>query len=75
MDALIYTVMSGAERALRAQQVHANNLANLETDGFRADLELARSEAVTRGYGYDARHLSRMEANAVAARAGVTRET
>jgi len=75
MDALIYTVMSGAERALRAQQVHANNLANLETGGFRADLELASSEAVTRGYGYDARHMSRMEAHAVASREGVTRET
>lgn len=75
MDALIYTVMSGAERALRAQQVHANNLANLDTGGFRADLELASSEAVTRGYGYDARHMSRMEANVVASREGVTRET
>jgi len=75
MDALVYTVMSGAERALRAQQVHANNLANLETGGFRADLELASSEAVTRGYGYDARHMSRMEANAVASREGATRET
>jgi flagellar basal-body rod protein FlgF len=75
MDALIYTVMSGAERALRAQQVHANNLANLETGGFRADLELAASEAVTRGYGYDARHMSRMEANTVASREGATRET
>jgi flagellar basal-body rod protein FlgF len=75
MDAMIYTVMSGAERALRALQVHANNLANLETGGFRADLELASSEAVTRGYGYDARHMSRMEANAVASREGVTRET
>lgn len=75
MDAMIYTVMSGAERALRAQQVHANNLANLDTGGFRADLELASSEAVTRGYGYDARHMSRMEANVVASREGVTRET
>jgi flagellar basal-body rod protein FlgF len=48
MDALIYTAMSGAERAMRAQQVHANNLANLETPGFRADLELATAQAVGR---------------------------
>jgi flagellar basal-body rod protein FlgF len=75
MDALIYTVMSGAERSLRAQQVHANNLANLDTGGFRADLELASSEAVTRGYGYDARHMSRLQANAVAGQEGATRET
>ena len=74
MDALIYTVMSGAERALRAQQVRANNLANLETPGFRADLELATSQTVS-GYGYDARHLNQLEANAVAARGGTVRET
>ena len=34
MDALIYTAMSGADRALRAQQVHANNLANIEMAAF-----------------------------------------
>jgi Flagellar basal body rod protein len=75
MDALIYTLMSGAERGLRAQQIHANNLANLETGGFRADLELATSRAVDTGYGYDARHMSQLQANAVASREGVMRET
>src|SRR5690606_4835470 len=75
MDALIYTLMSGAERSLRAQQVHANNLANADTGGFRADLELARSETVTQGYGYDARHMSRLEANALSTRQGALRET
>lgn len=74
MDALIYTVMSGAERAMRAQQVHANNLANLETGGFRADLELASSQAVP-GYGFDARHVSGMQTNAVTSREGANRET
>jgi flagellar basal-body rod protein FlgF len=74
MDALIYTAMSGAERTLRAQQVHANNLANLETAGFRADLELATSEAVP-GYGYDTRHMSKLQADAQSSRAGVVRET
>src|SRR5690606_6491223 len=75
MDALIYTLMSGAERSLRAQRVHANNLANVDTNGFRADLELASSEAVTTGYGYDARHMSRLEANSVASREGPVRQT
>jgi flagellar basal-body rod protein FlgF len=75
MDALIYTLMSGAERSLRAQQLHANNLANIETNGFRADFEVAISEAVTRGYGYDSRHMSRLEANAVSTRTGALRET
>ena len=74
MDALIYTAMSGAERALHAQQVHANNLANLETGGFRADLELATSQAV-RGTGYDARHLGELQADALSTRPGALRAT
>lgn len=74
MDALIYTVMSGAERAMQAQQVHANNLANLETGGFRADLELARSQAVP-GYGFDARYVADIQTNTVSSREGATRET
>jgi len=74
MDALIYTVMSGAERALRAQQVRANNLANIDTPGFRVDLELSVGQSVS-GYGYDARHLNRLEANAVGMKGGAVRET
>jgi flagellar basal-body rod protein FlgF len=63
MDALIYTAMSGAERALRGQQVHANNLANIDTGGFRANMELSAAQAVN-GYGYDDRHMSQLQANA-----------
>jgi flagellar basal-body rod protein FlgF len=74
MDALIYTAMSGAERALHAQQVHANNLANLETGGFRADLELATAQSVP-GYGYDDRHMGELQANAISTRSGALRET
>lgn len=74
MDALIYTVMSGAERAMKAQQVHANNLANVETPGFRADLELATTYAVP-GSGYDARHMSQLQADTVSGRQGAVRET
>lgn len=74
MDALIYTAMSGAERALRAQQVHANNLANIETAGFRADLELATQQVVP-GYGYNTRVMSRMQANALNGHEGTVRET
>lgn len=74
MDALIYTLMSGAERSMRAQQVHANNLANLETNGFRADLDMALSEAVP-GTGFDARHMAKLETNAVTSRAGAVRAT
>lgn len=74
MDALIYTAMSGAERAMRGQQVHANNLANADTNGFRANLELAQA-ANLHGYGYDDRHMSQIQANAVTDRQGVLRQT
>jgi flagellar basal-body rod protein FlgF len=74
MDKLIFTALSGAEHTLRAQQVHANNLANMDTAGFRANLEMASSEALG-GYGYDDRHLARSSADAISTRAGVVRET
>ncbi|KUY99841.1 MULTISPECIES: flagellar basal body rod protein FlgF [unclassified Burkholderia] len=74
MDALIYTAMSGADRAWHGLEVHANNLANAQTDGFRAELEMAQSRAV-RGYGYDSRHLAKPESGAVSGRAGVLAET
>jgi flagellar basal-body rod protein FlgF len=74
MDKLIFTALSGAERTLRAQQVHANNLANMETAGFRANLELASSRALG-GFGYDDRHLATVQADAISTRAGSVRET
>ena len=69
MDALIYSAMAGAERALKAQQVRANNLANAGTTGFRADMEGASSQAVS-GFGYDARYMSRLQADTVNLRSG-----
>ncbi|MCS3806825.1 flagellar basal-body rod protein FlgF [Chromobacterium alkanivorans] len=74
MDALIYTAMSGADRMLKAQQIHANNIANAETGGFRADIGVSTSQTVP-GYGYDARHLSQNGANAVDMRSGAVVET
>jgi len=74
MDKLIFTAVSGAERTLRAQQVRANNLANADTPGFRANIELASVQAMS-GYGYDDVHLSRTEADAISTRAGTVRET
>lgn len=74
MDALIYSAMSGAEYALKAQQVRANNLANAGTTGFRADMELAASQTVA-GFGYDARHMSRLQADAVRMRTGTLVQT
>ena len=74
MDKLIYTVMTGAERAFHAQQVHANNLANADTTGFRADYEVAGTQAVP-GYGYDSRHQSSGTTEVVSQRTGTVRET
>jgi flagellar basal-body rod protein FlgF len=74
MDKLIFTAVSGAERTLRAQQVRANNLANMETAGFRANLE-QQSSAALGGYGYDDRHLARSESDTISTRSGAVRET
>ncbi|MFB9157431.1 flagellar basal body rod protein FlgF [Chromobacterium violaceum] len=74
MDKLIYTAMSGAGRMLRAQQIHANNLANAETGGFRADIDTAVSQQVP-GYGYDARLLSQNAPTALSDRNGTVVET
>jgi len=47
MEKVIYTAMSGAEYALTAQQIHANNLANANTTGFRADFERVQAYPIT----------------------------
>ncbi len=46
MDHLLYVAMTGAKHDARAQAVHANNLANVLTTGFRADFVQARSMQV-----------------------------
>jgi len=60
MDRLGYTAMTAASRTLNSLQVHANNLANVNTPGFRADLDMAKAVAVE-GYGYDSRHMALMK--------------
>lgn len=56
MDHLIYTAMSGASRSLEQQQIRANNLSNVNTSGFRSDLDRASALAV-QGSGYDSRYV------------------
>lgn len=46
MDKLLYLSMTGAAENMRAQQAHANNLANATTTGFKADLAQARAMPV-----------------------------
>lgn len=64
MDRLGYTAMTAASRTQLSLQVRANNLANVSTNGFRADLEQARAASVD-GYGYDSRHLTLAQNNGV----------
>ncbi|KEA64327.1 Flagellar basal-body rod protein FlgF [Marinobacterium lacunae] len=54
MDKLLYVSMTGARENMLAQRVHANNLANATTTGFKADLEQARAMRVL-GDGYESR--------------------
>ena len=51
MDRLIYTAMSGATQALEQQSVVANNLANVSTTGFRAQLANFRDVPMAFGDG------------------------
>jgi flagellar basal-body rod protein FlgF len=46
MDHSLYVAMTGAKQTMVAQSINANNLANLTTVGFRADLATAKSIAV-----------------------------
>ncbi|MFG6665484.1 flagellar basal-body rod protein FlgF [Halomonas sp. HNIBRBA4712] len=46
MDRMLYTAMSGAKNAMDQQSVVTNNLANVSTTGFRAELQAARSVPV-----------------------------
>ncbi|MCU0941009.1 MAG: flagellar basal-body rod protein FlgF [Hydrogenophaga sp.] len=54
MDRFIYTAMTGAKAAAERQQVLSNNLANVSTPGFRAELSTFRAVPV-RGDGASTR--------------------
>ena len=46
MDRMIYLAMNGAKALMQRQDALSNNLANANTDGFRADLMAFRSVPV-----------------------------
>jgi flagellar basal-body rod protein FlgF len=54
MDRLLYLAMTGAKHTLQAQQTNNHNLANLNTPGFRADLD-AMLSAPVHGPGHPSR--------------------
>jgi len=74
MDAFLYTAVSGADHSQRALAVRANNLANAQTAGFRADLAVAEPLAV-RGQGYDSRWQAAVTGTVVDQREGRLSET
>ncbi|WP_299261734.1 flagellar basal body rod protein FlgF [uncultured Kushneria sp.] len=57
MDRIIYTAMSGAKQSLERQSAVANNMANVSTSGFRAELSAARAVPVN-GAGYATRAIT-----------------
>jgi flagellar basal-body rod protein FlgF len=61
MDRMLYVAMSGAKQNMLAQAINANNLANISTTGFRADLAAARSMPLFGGSGHPTRVYSMTE--------------
>jgi flagellar basal-body rod protein FlgF len=55
VDKALYIAMTGAKHNMRGQTSHANNLANSNTDGFKADFSQARSMPVYNGPGLPTR--------------------
>lgn len=74
MERYIYTAVSGAQHTLLAQQIRANNLANVNTTGFRADFERAGFYAVN-GDGYRTRMLAEEQGAGTNFAAGALLET
>lgn len=54
MDRMIYLSMAGAKASMQRQDVLANNLANVSTNGFRAEMAAFRAVPV-RGDGASTR--------------------
>ena len=46
MDRMIYTAMTGAQQSMQQQSVVTNNLSNVDTSGFRAQLHAMRAVPV-----------------------------
>lgn len=51
MERALYIAMTGARENMLAQSVHANNLANANTNGFREDFVVAHAQGVYFGDG------------------------
>ncbi|MCY1281228.1 Flagellar basal-body rod protein FlgF [compost metagenome] len=74
MDKMLYVAMSGASQNTLALRAHANNLANISTNGFRRDFEQARAMSVF-GDGFPARAYAMTERPGTDFSAGTLQET
>lgn len=74
MDHFLYIAMNGASNALHAQQINANNLANVNTVGFKAEMDHFQSQAVY-GPGYASRAYASDESSGVDFKQGAVMTT
>jgi flagellar basal-body rod protein FlgF len=74
MDRLIHTALSGLRGAMARQTTTANNLANANTTGFRAEMSSARALWV-RGMGFGSRAEASEEVQAADMSAGSVNQT
>jgi len=75
MDKALYIGMSGAKQNMMAQRAHANNLANVNTTGFKKDFAQARSMPVFGGEGQPTRAYAMTERPGTDLSAGALQET
>ncbi|CAM3212637.1 flagellar basal body rod protein FlgF [Moritella viscosa] len=71
---LLYTALSGAEQSQTAMNIRANNLANVNTNGFKADIDRAVAYKIE-GAGYETRYLSQGAASGTNFTAGELEKT
>lgn len=71
---LLYTALSGAEQSQTAMNIRANNLANVNTNGFKADIDRAVAYKIE-GAGYETRYLSQSAASGTNFTAGKLEKT
>jgi flagellar basal-body rod protein FlgF len=74
MDNMLYIAMTGAKQMLAAQGANSNNLANINTSGFRADLAAFKSLPVS-GPGFASRVYAQADGNGVDLSAGTVTTT
>jgi flagellar basal-body rod protein FlgF len=74
MDRMLYLAMTGAKQSMVSQAVNTNNLANVSTTGFKADLEQFRSMPVY-GPGMPSRVYAMTESPATDLSSGTFRTT